>query len=60
MKKKERYCSAEPIFIKLGSDMPKGTYSITLRSSDPVYGLLSQLTPGLHNRSTTAVEITPN
>ncbi|MBP9681422.1 MAG: hypothetical protein KBD76_08450 [Bacteriovorax sp.] len=57
--KKERYCSAEPIFIKLGSDLPKGTYSITLRSSDLIYGLLSQLTPGLHNRSTTAVEIIP-
>ncbi len=57
--KKETYLTAEPIFIKLGSDMPKGTYSITLKAADSIYGFLSQLTPGFHNKRTTTIEINP-
>lgn len=54
---KEKYLSSEPIFIKLGEDMSPGTYSITLESSEPLYALLSQLTPGFHNKRSVSMEI---
>lgn len=54
---KETYIPSEPIFIKLGEDLSPGTYSLTLETSEPAYVLLSQLTPGLHNKRGIVLEI---
>jgi len=55
--KKDDYLSSEPIFIKLGNDLPVGTYAITLETPNDTYALLSQLIPGHHNKRTLSIEI---
>lgn len=56
---KTKYYTAEPIFIKLGEDLPPGSYTITLESDQSLYALMSELNPGRHNKRTLSMEIEP-
>ena len=50
---------AEPIFMKLGADLPKGTYRIKVsnETSGEFYISLSSLTPGLVDKRTISIEV---
>lgn len=50
---------AEPVFIKLGADLVKGTYKINVSNEDETecYVSLSSLTPGLIDKRTISIEV---
>lgn len=50
---------AEPIFMKLGADLPKGTYKIKVsnENGEEFYVSLSSLTPGLIDKRTISTEV---
>lgn len=56
----KKYFASEPIFIKLGEDLPAGLYTITLKTNRPLYGFVSELSPGLHNKRTLSIELEPS
>jgi hypothetical protein len=51
--------AAEPIFMKLGADLEKGTYKINVSNEDAAecYVSLSSLTPGLIDKRTISTEV---
>ena len=56
----QKYFASEPIFIKLGEDLPAGTYTLTIDIEKPLYALLSELLPGLHNKRSLSLELKPS
>lgn len=56
----KKYFSSEPIFIKLGEDLPPGEYTIVLETKESLYGVLDELAPGFHNKRTLSIELPPS